>query len=106
MLARPDKERSVAAGLAAHTEWAPTLRKLSRLGDLLCLFTDFCEEAALRAVSMAAAVAPALRLCMPVRLNPFRQPLRRQQPDSALPSYSNCFMFALTSTPADQGFVT
>lgn len=73
-----------------------TLQKLSVLEDVLCLFTDYCEEAALRAVQMAAAVAPALRLCMPVQVNPFRQPLRRQQPDNALPSYSNGFVFALT----------
>ena len=74
----------------------PTLQKLSMAENMLCLFTDYCEEAALRAVQMAAAAAPALRLCMPVQVNPFRQPLRKQPPDNALPSCSNGFMFALT----------
>ena len=92
----PRNVRSAAAGLAAHAEWVPTLQKLSELEEVLCLFTDYCEEAALRAADMAAAVAPGLRLCMPVHVNPFRQPLRKQQADNALPSHSNCFVFALT----------
>ena len=100
------------AGLAAHPDWVPTLQGLARLHEgegkgeqeeqrdeinaatPLCIFTDFCEEAALRAEQMVACLCPGLRSVMPVTLNRFRQPLRRWQPDNALPSYSNGFVFA------------
>ncbi len=45
------------AGLAAYASWQPTLRRLAAPGAPPAAFTDFCEEAALRA---AAAVAAAL----------------------------------------------
>ena len=66
----------------------------------LCIFTDFCEEAALRAEQMAACLAPGLQPVMPVQLNPFRQPLRRWQPDNALPSCSNGFVFVFAGAAA------
>ncbi len=71
----------------------PTLQGMAGLGWPLCLFTDYCEEAALRAEQMATSVAPGLHTILPVQVNPFRKPMRLWQADSALPSYSNCFIF-------------
>lgn len=83
---------SLAAGLVAYASWEPTLRSLP--GATLCVFTDYCEEGALRAAAMAGAIL-AEPLSVPVCVNPFRRPASSQGRDNALPSYSNGFMFAL-----------
>lgn len=57
--------------------------------------TDYCEEAALRAVQAAAQISQAV---MEVEVNPFRCPLRVQQTDNLLPSYSHGFV--LFSAPS------
>lgn len=46
------------AGLAAYTSWAATLMLLTAPGGPFCLFTDYCEEAALRGAQVLAALAP------------------------------------------------
>lgn len=84
----------LAAGLAAYSSWAPTLRNLPP--GVPAIFTDYCEEAALRAAVMATALTGAL-LAMPVSANPFRRPASSQGRDNALPSFSNGFMFALVT---------
>ncbi len=43
------------AGLAAYPSWLPTLQRLADPKEPPCAFTDFCEEAALRAAEACAA---------------------------------------------------
>ena len=50
--------------------------------------SDYCEEALVRAASMASAFKPE------IHLNPFRSPMPQAQHGSRLPSYSNAFMCA------------
>lgn len=50
-----DADMLWGAGLAAYPTWLPTLRLLARPGAPAAAFTDFCEEAALRAADVAAA---------------------------------------------------
>ena len=84
------------AGLAAYVSWAPTIRRLlTGSAGVVCLFTDYCEEAAERAMSMLQALGA--QTLMPITVNPFRSPLSCTGDDNRLPSYSNAFMF---------GFVT
>ena len=85
-----------AAGLAAYQSWAATLESLPR--GVPALFTDYCEEAALRAAAMAAALTGA-PLALPVSVNPFRRPASSTGRDNALPSLSNGFMFGLVCQP-------
>jgi zinc finger MYND domain-containing protein 15 len=85
-----------AAGLAAYQSWAATLESLPR--GVPALFTDYCEEAALQAAAMAAALTGA-PLALPVSVNPFRRPASSIGRDNALPSLSNGFIFGLVCQP-------
>lgn len=84
------------AGLAAYPSWVPTLRSLPR--GVPIVFTDYCEEAALRAASMVKVLTGA-PLALPLCVNPFRRPASSQGRDNALPSFSNGFMFGLVRPP-------
>lgn len=48
----------LSAGLAAYASWVPTLKLLTARGGPPCVFTDYCEEAALRGAQVLAALAP------------------------------------------------
>jgi hypothetical protein len=84
---------SLCAGLAAYPSWALTLRRLARPGGPACFFTDFCEEAAHRAATLARELGCG-QPAVPLRINSFRHPVRIVHADNALPSYSNAFLFA------------
>ena len=148
-----DSSDRVSAGLAAYASWAQTLNVLARPGGPVCVFTDFCEEAAVRGARLLASAAANAGFCsttscvlqwrkcqhryresrhesgssklvltstgegcsyvcldgtatgagssstsardIPVRLNPFRQPVSCESADNLLPSCSNGFMFGL-----------
>ena len=69
----PDVAIALNAGLAVPSyEWAPTLR---RLGMTPFFFTDYSEYSAERGAAFAQR--HGMRLSVPVRLNPFRMPLRQ-----------------------------
>ncbi len=53
----PDDGDHVLAGLAAYASWAPTLDVLARPGGPICVFTDFCEEAAIRGAELLAFIS-------------------------------------------------
>jgi hypothetical protein len=77
----------------------PTLRLLARRQPPpACLFTDYCEEAAVQGLRMAAAVCPGMRPGPAgaaagglLLLNPFRGVVRLARHGSALPAYSSAF---------------
>jgi hypothetical protein len=45
------------AGLAAYASWTLTLEALMKQGGPVCVFTDFCEEAAFRGAQVLEAIA-------------------------------------------------
>ena len=47
----------VSAGLAAYASWQPTLDALARPGGPACVFTDFCEEAAVLGAKLLATAS-------------------------------------------------
>ena len=59
------------------------------------MFTDFCEEAAVRGQAMLQHLGA--RDLLPITVNPFRSPLSCTGDDNRLPSYSNAFLFGLVS---------
>lgn len=80
----------------------PAVEELIRSGRPISFFSDFCEEAVLRAADIVLAQGGKLlefdspriqSLSIPVFVNPLRQPTRIVQTDNALPSYSNGFIF-------------
>ena len=95
------------AGVAAFESWAPTVRLLVR-GNAPVVITDFTEEAArmAREAWMGCAregtgdkrgddVGGSSRgRCTEVTSNPLRQPMSAAGSDTALPAYSNGFVFA------------
>ena len=80
-------------GLAAYDSWLPAVRELITNGRPISFFSDFCEEAALRAAKVVLGEGVEY-MSVPVFVNPFRHPARIVQTDNALPSYSNGFIFA------------
>ncbi len=88
-----DSSRVCRAGLAAYPSWVPTIERLTApsWAAVPRVFTDHCEEAAVRAATVLTGVS-GRRLSLPVTLNPFRQPLSSQGSDNALPTYSNAFL--------------
>ena len=53
------RKREAGAGLAAYASWGATLQLLTARGGPPCVFTDYCEEAALRGAQVIAALAPS-----------------------------------------------
>jgi hypothetical protein len=97
---RPDLIFAQNAGLAAYTSWVPTVQLiigLNRTGQIPFLCTDYCEEAALRGVQMLEGLGADSACLIQARANRFMQPLKRTNRDNALPSYSNGFLYGLTS---------
>ena len=96
---RPYQQLSACAGLAAYSSWRPTLERLLQQPWLPCFFTDYCEEAALRAAGACRAVLGASGGSstreVKVALNPWRSPLRTFTGGMALPSCSNGFLISL-----------
>ena len=45
------------AGLAAYASWVPTIGVLVAPDGPVCVFTDFCEEAAIRGAQLLASAA-------------------------------------------------
>ncbi|KAK9806175.1 hypothetical protein WJX72_004469 [[Myrmecia] bisecta] len=82
------------AGLAAYPSWIPTIQLLAAPLAPPAVFTDFCEEAAHRGAVMLQATA-GKELSLPLKINPFRKPVRCTGRDNALPSYSNAFLFGI-----------
>jgi zinc finger MYND domain-containing protein 15 len=92
------------AGLPVYGSWLPSLHLLTqpsaphgaaREGRLPpVVFTDYCEEAALRSGQL---LQEALRcpLSVPVQVNPFRSAVHSSHSGTALPCYSNCYMFGV-----------
>ena len=85
------------AGLAAYSSWAPTVKLLLESPGLPCFFTDYCEEAALRAADMCRALSSSSGSStggrgVTVELNPWRSPLKDMRAGTALPSCSNAFL--------------
>jgi hypothetical protein len=86
------------AGLPAYPEWVPTLQSLASMRPVpACLFTDYCEEAAVQGGRMAAAVAGMQPGPAAAVVNPFRDVSRLGRHGNALPAYSNAFGFWLTA---------
>ncbi|XP_074274500.1 uncharacterized protein LOC141598676 isoform X2 [Silene latifolia] len=81
------------AGIAAYPSWKETI-ELIHLLNIPAVFTDFCEEAAHLAASCLSSVT-GCELALPIKLNPFRQPLAVEDSVLHLPCYSNCFMFGI-----------
>lgn len=72
---KPDVVVALNAGLAAPGyNWSPSLQLVARK-DVPFFFTDYSEYSAEKATAFAEA--RGLRLTAPVRLNPFRAPLRQ-----------------------------
>ena len=96
---RPYQQLSACAGLAAYSSWRPTLERLLQPPRPPCFFTDYCEEAALRAANACRAVLGASSgssTCkVSVALNPWRSPLRTITGGMALPSCSNGFLISV-----------
>lgn len=104
----PDIVICANAGLPAYMSWLPTLKCLHRSVQgarrgrrLPVVFTDFCEEAAWRSVELIKSVL-GRDVDIPVQLNPFRSPVRRFDHGTALPAYSNCYMFGIILTQGDE----
>ncbi|GFP96148.1 zinc finger mynd domain-containing protein 15 [Phtheirospermum japonicum] len=79
------------AGIAAYTSWLPTLEVIKEI-KVPAVFSDYCEEASLLAVSCISSVtgtAPKIQ----IQINPFRQPFRVEESALCIPCYSNCFLF-------------
>ncbi|CAK0785799.1 hypothetical protein CVIRNUC_009010 [Coccomyxa viridis] len=88
------------AGLAAYSSWRPTLEHLLQPPWPPCFFTDYCEEAALRAADACRAVlgtsgSSSSTREVRVALNPWRSPLRTITGSMALPSCSNGFLISV-----------
>ncbi|KAH9609165.1 hypothetical protein KSS87_002391 [Heliosperma pusillum] len=81
------------AGIAAYPSWKESI-ELIHLLNVPAVFTDFCEEAAHLAASCLSTVT-GCELALPIKLNPFRQPLAVEDSVLHLPCYSNCFVFGI-----------
>ena len=91
-LGRPHLVLAQNAGLAAYMSWLPTVKLVLSL-RIPFLLTDYCEEAAIRGFECLEALG-ATNL-MDVKLNAFRQPVRRINSDNRLPSWSNGFCYGI-----------
>ena len=85
----------MTAGLAAYPSWVPTVQALSE-DRTSALFTDFCEEAAVRAEAMLSSAQGSLQ-ALSCTHNPFQSPVSCMGPDNRLPSFPNAFLLGAGS---------
>lgn len=81
------------AGIAAYSSWRSTIELISET-RVPAVFSDFCEEAAFLATCCISSVHRS-PLALPVQINPFRQPMNKEDTVLHLPTYSNCFLFGI-----------
>lgn len=79
---------------------ADCAQELLKEAGVFCVFSDFCEEAAHRAVEAmnrvgAGGAASERGGDMQVLVNPFRRPFSSMSKDLHLPTYSNGFLALL-----------
>ncbi|KAJ8637788.1 hypothetical protein MRB53_012055 [Persea americana] len=89
----PDIIVASNAGIAAYSDWLPTIELIREI-DVPAIFSDFCEEAAHLAARCISAVS-GRPLTVPIQVNPFRQPMAVEDTVLDLPCYSNCFLFGM-----------
>lgn len=87
---RPDLVLGLNAGLAAYPSWVLTVQALSE-SRTPALFTDFCEEAAVRAEAMLSSAQGSMQ-ALPCTCNPFQSPVSCMGRDNRLPSFPNAFL--------------
>ena len=80
----------MTAGLAAYPSWVLTVQALSE-SRTPALFTDFCEEAAVRAEAMLSSAQGSMQ-ALPCTCNPFQSPVSCMGRDNRLPSFPNAFL--------------
>ena len=79
-----------------YPSWTPTVQALSE-SRIPALFTDFCEEAAVRAEAMLASAQGSMQALSCTR-NPFQSPVSCMGSDNRLPSFPNAFLLGAGST--------
>lgn len=93
-LSSPHVVVALNCGLESHASWGGALELIKSM-NVPAFFTDRSEILCVNAKQVLRGVG--LQITHPVTPNPFRSPLRDQEPSSNLPSFSNGFVFGVNT---------